>query len=67
MFYNFKNKELISLNNIRYVCIYSDRPCKTEYWYIRIRYLDEKAVDLLVNNYEDAQNELQKIESMLNK
>ena len=65
MFYNFKKRKLISLNNIRFVYIHSTRPNTTDYWYIGIEYLDGKVIDLSVDNCEEAQTELQNIEKLL--
>ena len=67
MFYNFKNRQLISLNNVRCVSVFSTRPNRTEYWYIRIQYLDDKVIELSLDGYEDAQKEFKNIELNLNK
>ena len=67
MFYNFKNKILISLNDIRCVSVFFNRPNKTEYWHIRVQYLDGKVIDLSADSYEDAQKEFKSIELNLNK
>lgn len=67
MFYNFKNRKLISLNNVRCVSVFFERPNRTEHWYIRVQYLDGKVIDLLADNYEDAQKQFQNIELNLNK
>ena len=67
MFYNFKNRKLISLNNIRCVYTFFNRPNKTEYWYVGIEYFDGKVIELSVDSYEDAQKEFRLIELNLNK
>ena len=67
MFYNFKNRKLISLNNIRCVYTFSTRPNRTDYWYVGIQYLDGEVMELSMDSYEDAQEEFKKIELNLNK
>ena len=67
MYYNFKDKNLISLNNIRQVFIYTERFERQERYSVKIEYFDGRTLELSVDNYEDALREIRSIKIMLNK
>ena len=67
MYYNFKDKTLISLSNIRQVFIYTERFERQERYSVKIEYFDGRTIELSVENYEDALREIRSIKIMLNK
>ena len=67
MFYNFKDKQLISLDNVRHVHTYVNRPNTIEHWSIKIEYFDGIIIECSVDDYEDALRQIRIIKLLLNK